>query len=222
MLKKLSQYRFKAFFFSQVLLLFGSLVVPAALHETVVSPLLLLMNLGAGILFTVGKKHLFWFLLLLLVTAYVVISFSLLAYLDHSTAEFVKMGTALVFYVVIGLEIIRQVWRAVSVDKNVILGLISGYLSLGIIGTFVCTCIELANPGSFRGLSDDPNLLSIELNYYSYITLLTIGYGDIVPLSNIARTSSVLIGLLGQIYIVIITAVVVGKYISQNELKNEV
>jgi hypothetical protein len=216
MLDKLYPYRFKAFFFSQVSLLFSSLVVPATLHEAIVSPLLLLINLGAGILFTAKKRRVFWFLLSLLTVAVAVVGFSLLEDLDERTSDFVRMGTALVFYAIVGLEIIKQVWGAVSVNGNVILGLISGYLSLGLIGSFICNGIEITNPGSFRGLSADPNLLSIELNYYSYITLLTIGYGDIVPLTKLARTTSVLIGLMGQMYIVIITAVVVGKYINQN------
>ncbi|MEM8970190.1 MAG: potassium channel family protein, partial [Bacteroidota bacterium] len=99
--------------------------------------------------------------------------------------------------------------------------LISGYLSLGLIGFFICMSVEVADPGSFRGLGGDPKLF-VELIYYSYITLLTIGYGDIIPVTNLARNSSVLIGLVGQMYLVIITAVVVGKYIGQHQTTREV
>ena len=52
--------------------------------------------------------------------------------------------------------------------------------------------------------------------YYSYITLLTIGYGDILPVSALAHKAAILIGLMGQIYLVVITAIVVGKYINQS------
>jgi voltage-gated potassium channel len=51
--------------------------------------------------------------------------------------------------------------------------------------------------------------------YYSYITLLSIGYGDIIPVSVLAQKTSVLIGLFGQMYNVIITAIIVGKYLNQ-------
>ena len=44
---------------------------------------------------------------------------------------------------------------------------------------------------------------------------MTIGYGEIVPLTTMARKASIFIGLMGQIYSVILTAIIVGKYISQ-------
>ncbi len=52
--------------------------------------------------------------------------------------------------------------------------------------------------------------------YFSYITLTTIGYGDILPITILARKASILIGLVGQMYLVVITAIVVGKYIKQS------
>jgi len=115
-------------------------------------------------------------------------------------------------------EIIGQVWQSEYVNRNVILGLISGYICLGLIGFFICTSIELIDPGSFTGLVSqqmNPEENREGLVYYSYITLLTIGYGDIVPTSKLARNAAMLIGLLGQFYMVIITAIVVGKFISQ-------
>ncbi|NAS32027.1 hypothetical protein GTQ40_13660 [Flavobacteriaceae bacterium R38] len=55
------------------------------------------------------------------------------------------------------------------------------------------------------------------LIYYSYITLLTIGYGEIVPVTPVAQKAAILVGLIGQFYIVIITAVVVEKYIKHSK-----
>ena len=50
------------------------------------------------------------------------------------------------------------------------------------------------------------------LNYFSFITLLTVGYGDIVPLSNVARKATMLLGLLGHFYDLFVVSVIVGKY----------
>ena len=61
--------------------------------------------------------------------------------------------------------------------------------------------------------------VAIELDsimYYSYITLMTIGYGDIVPATPLAQKATILTGLMGQFYLVIVTAIVVGKYIKHN------
>ena len=82
------------------------------------------------------------------------------------------------------------------------------------------TSIELFNPGSFGGKLLDISSLDTKIDsllYYSYITLLTIGYGEIIPLTPMAQKASILTGLMGQFYIVIITAVVVEKYIRHSE-----
>jgi hypothetical protein len=52
-----------------------------------------------------------------------------------------------------------------------------------------------------------------ELLYFSYITILSIGYGDIYPMTDMARKATVLFGMIGQFYLVIVTAVVIEKYI---------
>lgn len=117
------------------------------------------------------------------------------------------------------LAIIYQIWNAKKVNEMVILGVISGYISLGLVAYFICLSIEMFYPGSFQGLLtsfNNPELKNDSIMYYSYITMLTIGYGDVLPITQIAQKSSILIGLMGQFYMVIITAIIVGKYISQS------
>ena len=78
------------------------------------------------------------------------------------------------------------------------------------------TSIELYEPNSFQGVIIEGFSLIEKIDsllYYSYITMLTIGYGDIVPVTPIAQKATILVGLMGQFYTVIITAVVVEKYI---------
>ena len=120
------------------------------------------------------------------------------------------------FYATVTVSVIKQVWRAKRVNKNVIIGLMSGYVSLGFIAFFMFTSIELFHPSSFQGLLIEGLTLVEKLDsllYYSYITMLTIGYGEIVPVTPIAQKAAMLVGLMGQFYTVIITAVVVEKYI---------
>ncbi|WP_108809430.1 potassium channel family protein [Aquimarina spinulae] len=218
MIEKLYPYRFEIFFFSQVTILFGSLIVPSVLFENIVSPILFLINLLAGILLLSTKKNLMWFFVVLLLVSGVVFGSSLLENRSEKFFNFIRMITYFLFYVVVTFEIIKQVWKAEFVNKNVILGLISGYVSLGLIGFFICISIEMADHGSFKGLmisSANPEMITEELMYYSYITMLTIGYGDIVPVTSLSKKAAILIGLIGQFYLVIVTAIVVGKYINQ-------
>jgi len=113
------------------------------------------------------------------------------------------------------IEIMHQVWHAEIINRNVFLGLISGYISIGFIGSFLFTWIELYSPGSFSGLSQVVTGLhsAEELLYLSFISLLTIGYGDLLPVTSVAHKATILIGLVGQFYLVLVTAVVVSKYI---------
>jgi voltage-gated potassium channel Kch len=73
-------------------------------------------------------------------------------------------------------------------------------------------------PGSLNGIEKEA--LVSEYVYFSFITLLTIGYGEIVPVSDLAQKAAILVALIGQFYIVILTAIVVGKYINQYAQKN--
>ena len=111
-----------------------------------------------------------------------------------------------------------QVWRAERIHEKTILGLISGFISVGFLGFFMCLKAELSYPGSFsfpdNGVSIFQNLM-----YFSNITLLTVGYGDILPLTVLAQKITMFISLSGQIYLVILTGIIVGKYISQKENK---
>ena len=219
MLRKFYLIRFEIFFFSLLTILFGSLVVPSVLYENIVSPILFQMNLIAGILLVSGKKKLMWFLIILLIIKVIISGSNLLDNRDESVSDFVRLATYFLFYLVVTFEMIKQVWNAEKVDKNVIYGLVSGYISLGLIGLFICLTIEFTVPNSFQGLlttSIQPESLTDGLMYYSYITLMTIGYGDVIPATALAHKATMLIGLMGQIYIVVITAIVVGKYIKQS------
>ena len=220
MLKRLYPYRFEVFFFSQIAILFGSLIVPSIVFETYLSPVLFLINLFAGIVLLSKQKKTMWFLVALLVLSAVILGSELIEAANENLVGPIKMLTYFLFYIVVTVEIIKQVWQAKKVSKNVIFGLVSGYISLGLIGFFICLSIEMVYPNSFSGLIDGISITE-NLMYYSYITLLTIGYGDILPVSALAHKADILIGLMGQIYLVVITAIVVGKYINQLSIKND-
>lgn len=216
MLDKLFPYRFEIFFFSQISILFGSLIVPVAFFEAFLSPIFFLINLFAGIVLLSKQKKTMWFLVALLAISTVLLGSELIDTTNEKLVGPIKMLTYFLFYIVVTIEIIKQVWQANKVNKNVIFGLVSGYISLGLIGFFICLSIEMVYANSFSGLIEGISITE-NLMYYSYITLLTIGYGDILPVSALAHKAAILIGLMGQMYLVVITAIVVGKYINQNK-----
>jgi hypothetical protein len=111
--------------------------------------------------------------------------------------------------------ILRQVLTANRVTNDTISGAICGYLLLGLIFAFVYALVELAYPGSFLvdGKVSHPELHRLfyqheigSLIYYSYVTMATLGYGDIAPLSAPARMIAVLEAISGQFYVAILIA----------------
>lgn len=217
MLHKLYKNRFEIFFISQILILFGALVFPQVLFEEILSPILFQINVLAGMLLISKNKKTVFFFISLFVILSLVLGFNLVDEMTSDAPNFVRMASYFLFYVVVTFHIIKQVWKSKRVNKNTIFGLISGYVSLGFIGFFICVSVEMGHPGSFKGLLALGEGSFLErIMYFSYITLLTIGYGDIYPVTLLAQKASILIGLMGQIYTVIITGIIVGKYINQN------
>ena len=216
MLEKLYKLRFEIFLAIQLAILFGSLLVPPRLYEFALLPILYLGSIVAGILIISKKKRITRFFILLFVVAAFIFGSSMINRQESDTNILMRLTVFFVFYIVVTWHIVKQVWQATHVNKIVILGLMSGYVSLGFLAFFLFMSIALTHPGAFQGAllnPDDMVLFGEALLYYAYITLLTIGYGEIVPVIPIAQKAAILVGLMGQFYLVILTAIVIEKYI---------
>ncbi|BAO74950.1 ion channel [Winogradskyella sp. PG-2] len=215
MIDRLYTYRFELFLITQLFILFGSLFIPIQLFENWIMPIFLLFNIVSGVLLVCKNRKSSFFILVFIGLFITGLIANILNSGDNDSFNYIKLASYFIFYGLVTIEIIIQVWKAKLVGKNVILGLISGYISLGLLSFFMCLSIEIIYPNSFSGLMLDNGEMTESLMYYSYITLMTIGYGDILPITPIAQKASVFIGLIGQFYLVILTAIVVGKYINQ-------
>lgn len=204
--------RFEIFFLTLLGILFGSVIFPGDFFESIFQPILFLLNFAAGILLISKNRALMW----LFVVLFAVETFLLVGYLwgklDNPGYFILRLGIYFVFYVVITVNIIRQVWKASFVNRDVIYGLMCGYIALGLLAFFCFRTLEIVHSGSFSGLSGDEDIID-SLLYFSYMTLLTIGYGDISPISPVAQKVAIITGLAGQFYMVIITSLVIEKYI---------
>ena len=213
-------HRFEIYFVSTIAILFGSLIIPSVIFEHYISQMLFFINLFTGILLISKNKKVSLFFAFLLILDTTILSTSLYTTgIIYGIFDIINLGIYFLFYLVVSFEIIKQIWVAKTVDDRVIFGVINGYISLTLIGFFICMSIELAEPHSFSGIeyeNDQPVRMTDELIYFSSITLLTIGYGDMVPNTFLAKKATVLIGFMGQFYLVIITAIIIGKYNDQH------
>jgi len=131
----------------------------------------------------------------------------------------------LVFFTLSVGSAIRQVASAKDVTVRVILESIIGYLLVGLIFSMFVSLIMAFDNGAFSfskiDLNDPshPSRLS-EFIYFSFITMCTVGYGDVVPLEPYSRSLTVLICVTGQLYIAVIIALLVGKYSAERSRKS--
>lgn len=108
----------------------------------------------------------------------------------------------------------KFVLRIMSIPEVSVLTLVeamNGYFLLGVMLIRMITYIENYNPGSFS----IANPSQYDLGYFTLITFTTTGYGDITPVTKLARSLSLLTAIAGQFYVAVIVAVIVGKYSSR-------
>jgi Ion channel len=106
---------------------------------------------------------------------------------------------------ILSYVILRLVLRRGPITTNRIQGAIAVYLLLGLTWAHAYGLVTLWHPGAFTGAVDDPGPLRWTY-YYSFVTLTTMGYGDIMPVHPLARALAVLEALTGQLYLAIMLA----------------
>jgi hypothetical protein len=112
-------------------------------------------------------------------------------------------------------------FRAREVTVDTIAGAIVTYLLVAVAFAMIYQIVELRSPGSISGLSDaaydDRAELMSSLIYFSMVCITTMGYGDIVPVSNLARPLAVIEGAFGQLFLAVVIARLVGLHIANSK-----
>jgi hypothetical protein len=115
--------------------------------------------------------------------------------------------------------IIAHLFQRRDVTIDTILGAMVAYLLAAVAFAMVFQVIELKSPGSFGGFPDIASevegRLSSTTMYFSLVCITTMGFGDIVPLSAIARPIAVIEGVFGQLYLAVMIARLVGLHIAR-------
>lgn len=123
-------------------------------------------------------------------------------------------GSAALFFTVIALALLRDIFKESSVNTNHLLSAICIYLCIAIIWSMLYGLVAIYHPQSFNIAHHDSAAQINDLVYFSIVTLSTLGYGDITPLSNAAKSLVAVEALLGQIYLTVLVARLVGLHIA--------
>ena len=119
----------------------------------------------------------------------------------------ISFGTILYFYIIALL--VKNLLSIRVITADLIYCAISIYLLIAIMWAGIYTVIEGISPGSFSEAAD--------LIYFSFVTITTVGYGDVAPLSILSKRLAVFEATMGSIYMAVIIAMIVGRYMSMQE-----
>jgi hypothetical protein len=126
---------------------------------------------------------------------------------------FLIAGLALIAFVVANL--LRFVLRAPSVNTEVLSASISAYLMLGLLWTVAYWLVAQVTPNAFAfNTGTKETMAGFNAFYFSFITLSTVGYGDITPVSKVARMLAAMEAMTGLLYVAVLIARLVALYSS--------
>jgi hypothetical protein len=145
-------------------------------------------------------------------------------YFTKNSALFeVSDGFSFLALAVVAVSVLRQVLKAKKVSGDVVQGAVCVYILLGVAWAYLFSFVETVHPGSFQlpALGTTSVVpVAIEARqrfiYYSFVTLTTVGYGDITPVASLAQRLTVLEAMFGQLYLSILIARLVGLHIAQS------
>ena len=139
-------------------------------------------------------------------------------WLNHCRPELVSAAffraAAMLFIAFIAVHLLSFVLRAPQVDSEVLCAAVSVYLLSGVVWAFAYMLVAELIPGSFVisvGPADHP-MVGFEALYFSFVTLSTVGYGDIVPASAPARMLAIMEATVGMLYVSLLIARLVAIY----------
>jgi hypothetical protein len=181
--------------------LVAALELPGALLE-----LLLAANLLAAVMpVSTGRGR----RVLVAIVAVLWLARAVTAWLGHPAVSALTLGlwTLLAMFAAAGA--LRFAMRAATVDAEHLYAALSAYLLAGIFFGIFYWVLEHVGPGTFNAPAEFSRMSAI---YFSFVTLATLGYGDIVPRTDVARGLAIVEGVGGQLFLAVLVARLVSLY----------
>ena len=108
---------------------------------------------------------------------------------------------------------LRRIFLTKKVTKEILYLAITSYLMMGLTWTVLYIPLEIWAPGSFSFAADlSPKTFWVDLYYFSFVTLTTLGYGDVSPQAPIARMLAIFEAMSGVLYLGILMARLIAAY----------
>lgn len=145
---------------------------------------------------------------------YLIIILTLIAAIaDNPYLELVNRIVFVLFFVLVAINLLVGIVRSKEVDTDLIFSAVAVYVLFGFCGAILAAVIMFFEPTAFS-LSSNYSSQFHQFLYFSFVTITTTGYGDILPITPLARTLAIFIALFGNLYLTVIIGILIGKYLS--------
>ena len=140
----------------------------------------------------------------------------------YDVIPFSRHGSYLLFSVFYGMLVYSFVFQIIHSSKitiNVLAAALCLYLIIGLFWGTLYTLLYELNPGAYSGvLLDNMKVHSLHIfNYFSFVTLTTLGYGDITPQSPGAASLCQMEAIVGQFFTAVVVGWIVGNFVSEKK-----
>lgn len=210
----LKENRYLTLLISTVLLLFGQMFAPNSWGIYPKTILLVQHGLVGFWLFFDQKylRYFFSFFFIILIVSFIIDILNPVIYYKYFGLFYV------LYFIVLSTIVFKIILKSKSVNREMLAAVMCGFLLLIIAASLIFITIEIIEPNSFSNLSNGAEKLN-DLRYFSFVSILTVGFGDIAPITSVAKSTTAFLCLIGHFYTVIVTGIFIGKYINKNTIE---
>tara|TARA_Y100000588_G_scaffold394769_1_gene517164 strand:- start:142 stop:795 length:654 start_codon:yes stop_codon:yes gene_type:complete len=122
------------------------------------------------------------------------------------------------FFLMMMLVCIYFTFRDETINVTTLFGSLSAYLLLGLTFAYLMNMLEVKAPGSFQNINIANPADAI---YFSFVTMTTLGFGDVIPLTMLAKTLTWFEAFIGQCYMALIIGQLIGRYVAEINASKE-
>ena len=115
------------------------------------------------------------------------------------------------------VELFKEIFKTKIIDSHIISSAISIYVLVGIFWYLLFMFLLMIDPDSFDIRNFNPEMVSIDMIYFSFTTLTTLGYGDITPVSYTAKMWSITEAMMGVMFLAVMISRVVSLFGSKKK-----
>jgi len=136
-------------------------------------------------------------------------------FVEIKTISLLTRIFGVLFFAYAAVNILRIITKSEKVTGETIFAAVVAYLLIALMWAFLYMILELTSPGSYSFPDWASRGETMRFEYLSFVTITTLGYGDITPLTDKASALVIIEAVVGQIYLVVLVAWLVGMHVSQ-------